>query len=164
MKKHTKEKTEGKVHFSWEAPDHPHGKKSKIWYIFAALAGGGLVFYGIQSESWIFSAAILLFAGTYALVHRHPPRHVHVKISEHGISFGRHHFEYHNLKNFWIVHEPPFVNKLYLRKHTKLHPDFYISLEDENPSEIHRFLVKKLREIPGRHEPFADIFARLFKF
>lgn len=148
---------------SWKAPQFAHHEKSLLWFLVAAAITAALVIYGLKTDGWTFSVAILVFAGTYYLVHRHAPPIVDVKISKFGIKIGRHVFPYSHLKSFWIVYEPPFVKKLYLRMDSKLRPDLFISLEDADPAEVRQILGIHLHEFTSRHEPFADVLVRLLK-
>lgn len=148
---------------SWKAPQFPHHEKSLLWFIVAGLVVFFLVMYGLRTDGWTFSVAILVFAGTYYLVHRHVPPTVDIKISKFGVKIGRHTFPFSHLKSFWIVYEPPFVKKLYLRMDSKLRPDLFISLEDADPAEVRQILSQYLNEFTGRHEPFSDTLVRLLK-
>lgn len=165
----TKHKFKHNIHafdkaiFSWRAPEYTHHAKSPAWFIIAGLAALLLVIYGLKTDGWTFSVAIIVFAGTYYLVHRDAPKTVEVKISKFGVKIGRHVFPYGNLKSFWIVYDPPFVKKLYLRMASSFQPDVFVSLEDADPAEMRRLLNTHLSELKGHHEPFSDTLVRLFR-
>lgn len=147
----------------WQAPEYAHHEKSARWFAIAALAALLLVIWGIQSNDWTFSIVVIVFCGTYYLLHRHRPQIVRVKISRFGVKFGRHVYPFSHIKGFWIVYQPPFVKRLYLRVSGKLHPDIFISLEDEDPSRVRKILLEHLDELKGRHEPLSDCLIRLFR-
>jgi hypothetical protein len=148
---------------TWKAPEYIHHEKSPIWFLVAGLIALFFVIYGLKTNGWTFSVAIIVFAGTYYLVHRHTPPLVEVKLSKFGAKIGRHVFPYSHLKSFWIVYEPPFVKKLYLRSASAFRPDIFVSLEDADPVEVRHILSKYLTELRGRHEPFSDTLVRLFR-
>lgn len=148
---------------SFQAPEYIQHQKSALWFVVAALIGAALVFYGLATDGWTFSVAILVFAATYYLFHKEKPPVVTVKISKMGIKVGRHIFPYTSIKNFWIVYDPPLVKKLYLRMRARVQPDVYVSLEDVDPAELRHALSGHIKEAHGRTEPFADVLARLFK-
>ncbi|MBI2638648.1 hypothetical protein HYW83_03600 [Candidatus Peregrinibacteria bacterium] len=152
-----------KALLTWRAPEYTHHEKSPIWFVVAGLIALLLVLYGLKTDGWTFSVAIIVFAGTYYLVHREAPKTVEVKISKFGVKIGRHVFPYSNLKSFWIVYEPPFIKKLYLRMASSFKPDVFIALEDADPVEVRRLLNTHLNELKGRHEPFSDTLVRLFR-
>lgn len=148
---------------TWKAPQFAHHEKSLLWFVIAGLVAFLLVIYGLRTNGWTFSVAVIVFAGTYYLIHRHAPPIVDIKISKFGVKIGRHTFPFSNLKSFWIVYEPPFVKKLYLRMDSKFQPDIFISLENADPVEVRRILGTYLHEFTGRHEPFSDVLVRLLK-
>ncbi len=152
-----------KAIFTWYAPEFAHHEKSSLWFLVAGLIALALVIYGIETDGWTFSVAIIVFAGTYYLIQRHRPPIVEVKLSKFGVKIGRHIFPYSQLKSFWIVYDPPFVKKLYLRMASTFKPDVFVALEDGDPVEIRRILNMHLSELRGRHEPFSDTLVRLFR-
>ena len=147
----------------WKAPEYTHHEKSIAWFIAAGLVVMLLVIYGLETNGWTFSVAILVFAGTYYLFHRHKPELVDIKISKVGIKIGKHAFPYNHIKHFWIVYNPPFAQKLYFRMQSKFHPDIFINLDDACAAKAHCILASFLEEAKGRHEPFSDTLARLLK-
>lgn len=147
----------------WEAPEFEHNEKSTLWFIIAGLVVAALVFYGLSTDGWTFSVAILVFAGTYYLLHREKPEIVDIKISKAGVKIGRHVFHYSHLRNFWIVYNPPFVQRLYIKSTSKFHPDIFVSLGDMNPTTVKNILKEHMPELKDKHEPFSDVLVRIFK-
>lgn len=148
---------------TWRAPEYLHHEKSKLWYLIASLILVGLVWYGLSSNGWTFSLAIIVCAGTYYLFQHHAPAIVDIKVSGVGVKVGRHKFPFSGIKGFWLVNEPPHANKIYLRMQSRVHPDIAISLDGANPVEVQRILSKYSREIKGNFEPFSDTLVRLFR-
>lgn len=148
---------------TFRAPEYDYHEKSSMWY---AIAGGiALLFiiYGLKTDGWSFSLAVIVFAGTYYLVRRKAPPVVDVKITKMGVAIGDHKFQYSGIKGFWIVFEPPHVTKLYLRMAGRASPDISVSLKDTDPSEVRMALKKHARELEISTEPFSDTLVRLFK-
>lgn len=148
---------------TWKAHEHEHHEKSITWFIIAGFFALGMVIYGLKTDGWTFSVAILVFAGTYYLLYRHSPPFVDIKISKMGVKIGRHIFPYDQIKGFWVIHNPPFVNKLYLKMVSRFHPDIFVSLEDADPAAIRQNLMTHVKELKGRGEPFSDTLVRLFR-
>lgn len=166
-KKHEKKKLNqhafDKAIIKWRAPEYHQHEKSTLWFAIAGLVGAALVYYGLKTDGWTFSIAIIAFAGAYYAVHRKRPPVVEAKISKMGIKVGHHVFPYSNLKHFWIVYNPPFVKRLYFREVSRLRPDIFVSMENADPAEIRNILREHMAEIEGRHEPFSDVLVRLFR-
>lgn len=148
---------------NWKAPEYAHHEKSVLWFIIAGLIALALVIYGLYSSSWTFSLAIVVFAGTYYLIVREKPPVVEVTISKIGMKVGPHIFPYSHIRGFWIVYKPPFVQKLYLKMTSKLHPHIVVLLENADPTEVQRALASFIDELKGLDEPFSDVLTRLFK-
>lgn len=147
----------------WQAPQYLAHEKTALWYGVAGFVALLLIWYGLATDGWTFSLAILIFAGTYYFVSHQEPPVVTVKISKLGIHIGRQMFHFSELKGFWIVYDPPSLKRLYLRSHHRLHPDVFVALENTDPAELRAILKKHLPEFHGFHEPFSDTLVRLFK-
>lgn len=152
-----------KALLTWRAPEYHQHEKSAWWFIIAGMAAAVLIFYGIKTDGWTFSIAVAVFAAVYYLMHREQPPIVDVKISEAGVKVGHHIFPYSHLKYFWIIYDPPFVKRLYLRETSRFHPEVFISLEDTNPAQVRAVLSRHTEELKGKHEPFSDSLVRLFR-
>ncbi|MBI4994607.1 hypothetical protein HZC21_03115 [Candidatus Peregrinibacteria bacterium] len=152
-----------KAVFTWSAPEYIYHKKTALWFIVAGFVAIALVIYGLMTNGWTFSVAIIVFAGTYYSFYKHAPQNVEVKISRVGVKIGRHLFPYGKLKSFWIVYDPPLVKRLYLRTTSRLHPDIFISLQHADPSKIRSILKEHILEKENGSEPFADALVRAFK-
>lgn len=148
---------------SWRAPEHSYHEKSKRWFLIAGIFIILLIIYGILTDGWTFSVAVIVLAATYYLFYRNQPAIVDVKISNIGIKIGPHLFPYSLLRGFWIVYDPPHVKKLYIRTVSAFHPDISVPLDDVDPAEVRRILGKHLEEFKGRHEPFSDSLTRLLR-
>ena len=167
----TKNKKETKINsqlfdeavLSFQAPEYVQHEKSLAWYIVAGVVAFALVYYGLATDGWTFSMAIIVFAGTYYLFHKDAPPIIAVKISKMGVKIGRHIFPYSQIKNYWIVYDPPHVTKLYLRMTSRIHPDIYVSLNDADPVEVRHALTGHVKEAKGVREPFTDALTRLLK-
>lgn len=163
-KKQESKKAEfGKVLLSFKAPEYAHHEKSAVWFIVAGIIILLLVYYGLATNGWTFSVAVLILTGTYFLFNREKPTVVPIEFSDAGVKIGKHEVLFNNLSGFWIVYDPPYVKKLYLRSASRLYPDIFVSLDNANPVRVKQLLSKHLVELKGKHEPFSDTLVRLFK-
>lgn len=163
MKKRNHKRGFEKALISWHAPEYPHHEKSLLWFLIAALIIGILVFYGLETNGWTFSIALIVFAGTYYLIYRHKPRMVEVKVSGFGVKIGTQSIPFSSIKHFWVLYDPPHLKRLYLRMSSRFYPDIFVSLEDIDPANLRRLLSAYIKELEGRHEPFSDTLVRLLK-
>lgn len=148
---------------SWKAPEYAHHEKSILWFVIAGIVLTGFIVYGLLTDGWTFSIALVVFAGTYYLFHRETPKIVDVKISKAGVKIGRHSFPYSHMKGFWIFYDPPHVKKLYLRINSHFHPDISVSLEDVDIATVRQTLKQQTQELPEKREPFSDTLVRVLK-
>lgn len=148
---------------SWKAPEYTHHEKSGLWFIIAGAVLLFFVIYGLLTDGWTFSIALVVFAGTYYLLHRETPKIVDIKISKVGIKIGRHTFPYSHMKGFWVFYDPPLVKKLYLRINSHFHPDISVSLGDADISAVRQTLKQHTQELPEKREPFSDTLVRVLK-
>lgn len=147
----------------FHAPEYLYHEKSALWYVAAGLVLLLLVLYGLKTEAWSFSVALLVFAGTYVLFQEKRPAILPVEISNFAVTIGPHTFPFGQLKSFWIVHKPPHVSRLYLQPLSRFTPHIFIQLTDAQASEVRAFLKEHLHEAAGRQEPFSDALARFLK-
>lgn len=159
----TRRRTKDEVLLAWSAPEYPHHEKTSRWFIVALVIVGLLVIYGLMTDGWTFSVAMLVFAGTYYVTHRRAPPVVDVVVSRTGIKIGQHIFPYTQLKGFWVLFNPPSVHRLYIRVQGKFHPDIFVDIGESDPAEIATVLNKYLKEIKGMEEPFGDTVVRLLR-
>ena len=152
-----------KALLSWIAPEYPHQEKSWLWFAVASVVLALLVLYGLFTDGWTFSMAVLVFAGTYYLLHRETSPLVEVKISRVGIKIGIHIFSYSQIRGFWILYDPAYVRRLYVRMQSRFRPDVFVDLGATDPAELREILAKHIKELKGLDEPFGDLVVRLLR-
>lgn len=148
---------------AWIAPETIIHQRGPIWKIVTGLLVLAVIAWGIYSGAWTFSLAIGVFAIAYYIIHLEHPKAIEIKISEIGIKVGYRKFSYSQIKAFWILYDPPYVQTLSIRVHGQITDDITIQLYDQSPAEIREFLMTKIPEMEGQTEKLSDIFLRLFK-
>lgn len=148
---------------SWIAPEtvrHQHGPVWKVimGLIVLAFIGGG-IYYG----AWTFSLAMGAFVLAYYVIHLDHPKAVEIKISEIGIKIGYRKYSYSQIRAFWLIYDPPFVQTLNIRVSGQYVSDLTIQLGSGSPAAVREFLIGKIPELEGQSEKLGDIFLRLFK-
>ncbi|MBI5754105.1 hypothetical protein HZA40_03115 [Candidatus Peregrinibacteria bacterium] len=148
---------------SWIAPETIIHERGPIWKIFMTIAVLAVIAWGIYSGAWTFSLAIGIFAVAYYIIHLEHPKAIEIKISDIGIKVGYRKYSYSQIKAFWIIYDPPYVQTLNIRVSGHIIDDITIQLYDQEPALIREFLMSKVPELEGQTEKLSDIFLRLFK-
>lgn len=159
MPKQTKTKKEehGKVLASWTFPEFIQYQRGMGWYIIIGLVGIGLLIWTILTANFLFALIIILVAIITLLHSRRQPAKIAIQITEDGIKVSSKFYEWGDLKNFWIIYEPPEVKTLYINSKSNLTPPLSVPLEEENPVEIRKILLTWLEEdLTQDHESATD--------
>lgn len=154
----------GQVHASWDFPEFIQVKRSQTWYLVVSVIMVLLVVYAVYSANFLF--AVILVLSAFILIYQHfqAPRKVPAIIGEDGIIIDRAFYPYKELKGFYIIYEPPQIKFLYLEFRNKLQKNLAIPLEEQNPLEIRKALLKYLKEnLTIDEEDFNETFSRLLK-
>jgi hypothetical protein len=153
-----------KAVFSWIAPEYLQHPKTVRWWVIAAA----VLFLSIIAEAltgnWTMLLATVVFAGVYYYVHNfRPPRHTKINISELGVKIGHRKIPYGDIECFWIIYNPPFTKRLFLRVKNQLISDLVLELENQDPLAVKIYLEKHLSEVTGMREGFTDLLLKLLK-
>lgn len=148
---------------SWIAPETIRHERGPIWKVVMSIVVLALIGGGIYYGAWTFSLAISAFILAYYLIHLEHPKAIEIKISDIGIKIGYRRFTYSQIKAFWLIYDPPFVQTLNIRVAGHYVSDITIQLGDQSPATIREFLMTKIPELEGQSEKLSDIFLRLFK-
>ncbi len=147
----------------WMAPEFIRYKRGWVWYTMTTLVIGALIYYAYATGS---VTMILVCASIYIVLllqHTRHPKLVEAVISTYGIKFGKKKLPFSQMKEFWILHEPPYLDELHLKTGERMHPELVISLRGTDASMVRDLLSKQLPELEGKHEDFLDILIRLFR-
>ena len=95
---------------------------------------------------------------------RKDPSEVQILILEDGMIIGEKFIEYKEIKEFYIVYQPPTIKNLYIQPKNQLKPRIAIPLEKQNPVEIRELLLKYIDENLEKEEiPTSESISRLLK-
>lgn len=155
----------GKLLTSWDFPEFQKYHRSKIWYLIMGLILIGLVAFAISTQGYLFLGIILLYIFIYYIRAKRDPLNLQIQIFEDGIQISDNTFyEWKEIKQFWIIYEPPEVKNLYLEFKTGFKPSITISLENQNPIQVRKILLEYLMEDTDQeNESFSDGFSRLLR-
>lgn len=154
----------GKVLVSWSFPEYPIYQRSVGWYLGMGLLGGFLVLYAVFTANFLFAVIIVLVALIIFVHSSNKPEIVNFEMTEDGIGLGESFYSHKNIKNFWLVYEPPEVKKLYFEFKSGWRPHLSVPLGNQDPVRLRKTLLQYLTEdLSRQHEPFSDQLGRLFK-
>jgi len=159
----TVEVDHGQTYFAWSFPEFNQHERSKRWYIWAGVAILFLLIFSIYTADYLF-AIIVIISSLIILLFQRSSNRVEFKITEDGVIVNNNFFDYQELKNFYIIYQPPEIKSLYFESKSILRPRIPVSLEDQNPVKIREVLLKHLEEdLEKEKEPISEQFSRMFK-
>lgn len=161
--KQKKEDDHGEVFFNWQFFEFPQYEREKSWYVWGGIIVGLLLVYSIITINFLFGL-IIIISTLIVLMFQRSNNEVEFKIAEDGILVNQKFYDYKEIKNFYIIYEPPEVKTLYFEPKSIFQPRLPISLETQDPVKIREVLLQYLSEDLDREdEPVSDQASRLFK-
>lgn len=151
------------VIFEWKAPEYLQYHKGNKWFVVFSLIVGLFGMYALVMKDYLFATAILLFGVVYCMTHRDKPEEVSIGLSKLGIKIGDRVYPYEQIKAFWIIYNPPYVQTINFRLAKKFLPDIEIYLHGQNPSQLREFLGHRIPEWVNRQETFTETLIRLMR-
>ncbi|MBU0981485.1 hypothetical protein KKC94_02215 [Patescibacteria group bacterium] len=151
------------VWMKWYSPEFTRYERGPIWFFIAATIDAGLLAYAFYTHSWSMILVFALLPLLIVLEHRKKPKMLEVIISPYGIKFGSTKLAFSEIKRFWILHDPPYLNEIRLLTNRKTHPEIVIPLQNLDPSPIRTLLVTQIPEWEGKQESFLDLIIRILR-
>ena len=148
---------------SWYSPQYIRFRRGLIWYVIAGLVNASLLGYAIWAGTWSMALVFALLPVVFLIEHRNKPEVVEVIVSQYGIKFGIFQVPFSDIKNFWILHDPPYVDELHILTNQRWHPEITIPLVGADPTVIRQYLVTQIPEWEGKKQSFIDVVTRIFK-
>jgi hypothetical protein len=154
----------GEIIFHWTVKEYETPERNKRWYMAMGVVGALLVAYALITANYLFSLLIILFAIILFVHDMVEPIDVDFAITQTGIIVGKKYYTYSELKNFWMIYNPPQVKNLYFSMDSFLRHRIQIPLLDYDPRPIRDYLNQFLQEdLEQEDEPVSDRVTRLFK-
>lgn len=123
----------------------------------------GILTFGVLTRTITLTIAFLVFVAVYWLMHHKEARPIEAAITKYGIRYGDDFFSFGEIKEFWIIHKPPFVADLRLHVSRKWHPFVTIHIFGQDPVVLRALISPHVKEIRGRDESTVDILARALR-
>lgn len=154
----------GEIIHEWTVEEYDRHQRGLLWYVLMISVGMILVIYGFVSNNFLFSLIIVLSAIILFIQSYQAPAQVMFRITELGVLLGNRFYNYSELKNFYIIYQPPEVKTLFIEPKSGLRPVLRIPLLDQDPLDIRDAMTTFMEEDFEREaEPFTDLFARRWK-
>ncbi len=148
----------------WTILEYEQHERNLAWYVIMGLAGLFLVGYGLLTGNFLFALIIILFAIILFLRSHQTPNQVLFQITELGVVVGSRFYPYTELKDFYIIYNPPAVKTLFLNPNSIMRPILHIPLLDKNPVEVKHSLRAFLPEdLEKEKEPISEEIGRSWK-
>lgn len=148
---------------SWKAAEYLRTPKGWLWYLIAGSINLALLAYAWWTASWTMGIVFVVLPIVFLLEHSKKPKQVEVRISAYGIQFGQIKLAYSQIRAFWILHEPPYVDELHLATENRLHPEVTIPLMGVDPTLLRQYLVTQIPEREGQKQSLLDILVRFLR-
>ena len=155
----------GQVLASWPVDEYERHERGPLWYLFFGVLGAAGLIYAMVSQNFLFAVIIIMFGVIIGLSSMREPRQMDFVVTEIGVGVGHQFFAFKDLRNFWILYDPPEVKNLYFEFRRSLRPHLAVPLYDIDPIEVRELLLDFLDEDLDldKEEPLADFFGRMFK-
>ncbi|MFA5273091.1 MAG: hypothetical protein WC353_02925 [Candidatus Peribacter sp.] len=145
---------------SWTAPEKPPHNRGMRWYLCAGLFAALLLAYAVYTQAWTFAFVIVLLALIYGLMHSKPPITHTVQISSQGLQWDRHLYPWSDLRSFWMLQGPGYVE---LRIGRNNRSDLIVQTGDCTPADIASVLSQFITPVFDRRESILDYLIRICK-
>ncbi len=154
----------GKILDEWQFPEFVKYQRNRRWYIIAGISVALLLIYSAFTANILFAMIIIIASIIFIINQKRDPKMISFKISEEGIVVDETLYEWPEIKNFWIIYEPPKVKNLYFEFKSLLLPRLPIPLQDQDPIKIREVLLDYIDEdIEREGEPISDGISRTLK-
>lgn len=147
---------------TWNAPVTPHHRRTKRWYIIAAVIIALCVAYGWYVDSIPFAVVAVLVGVIYALLHKHAPPDRTIVLTSEGVTLGRRMAEWSDLAGFWILHTSEY-DELHFVSRKPRTADLVIQTGTQSTETLRAILQTRLPELTDRKERILDTFIRICK-
>lgn len=150
--------------YSWTFKEYEKHERSARWYWVMSVLGLALVVYAVLTQDFLFAIIVVLFAIVIFLQDKNEPLEIPFAIVQTGIILGNKYYRFSELKDFWVIYNPPEVKVLYFGLKNVIKHRLSIPLGDMDPRPIHEYISRFVTEnLEEEDEAFSDKMGRLLK-
>lgn len=143
----------------WSAPEFEMFEQNKKRLSYIALVLLAIIVYATFTNNPIMAIVFVLIGIVAYMQMNKEPRILNFQIVPEGILAGNELYEFENIRSFWIFYDPTYKKVVSLHIKSYLTPFVHIPIQDEDPVEIRRILLKYIPEIKQEHN-LAEILER----
>lgn len=154
----------GNILMTWEVEEFETHERGLLWYFISAIVGIAFLIYALATQNFLFAVIVIMFGIIIGLSSLREPQRMSFVMTDVGIGIGQQFFPFKELKEFWILYEPPEVKNIYFEFKRAIRPHLVVPLYDVSPLDVRETLLDFVDENPEDHdEPLTDLFGRLLK-
>lgn len=151
------------VFFEWTVPSRVQHQRSVVWYGVATAIVIGLLLFSISTTNFLFGVMIVLVIFIVVIHESKPIRDVAIALTNKGLIIDRHLYQYKDFASFYIIYEPPYVQKLIFERNV-LNGPIVFDIATQEPHEIRNFLLTVVPENTEKEdEPTSEWLSDVFK-
>lgn len=154
----------GDIVYEWWVKEYEQHDRSRRWYIVMGALALFCILYGMFTNDYLFALIIVLLGIILYLHELQEPLMVYFAITQTGIILGKKYYRFGELKNFWVLYNPPIVKNIYFSLDNAIKYRLVVPLLDFDPRPIREYLGQFIDENTEiEEEPFIDQLARVLK-
>ena len=146
----------------WSALEFETQEREKRWYLYAAFIFIAIIGYAVYKDSPVMAITFILIGVILYINLNKDPKVIEFGIVKEGVVAGNQLYGFDNIKSFWIFYDPPYEKTLSLHTVSHFLPIIHIPLDQENPVEIRKILVRYISEVKQNHG-FIDHLEKILK-
>ncbi len=155
----------GKILIKWQVPEFEKQERTTLWYAIAVLIAILMLVFSFYTKNIAFAIIIIITAFIVIMHDGVEPEMVDFKISTEGVIIGKRFFDYDAIKHFFLIYKPhQNIKNLYFEFNNPLTPRLTIPLDEQDPLQIRKTLLKYLSEDLERvNPPISEQIAKILK-
>jgi len=146
----------------WQSHLNQDYERGDKWYLYAGAVLLGLIIYGIVTNQWSFSVALLVFGGVYYFVTHQETPVIKVKLTSDGLKIGERVYPFTEIKTFWIEYNPPYFQNLHLVLKNSYKQEITVQVHQVNIADLRTVLSRYLPEWKERNKSFTESIIQSF--
>jgi len=149
---------------TWEFIEYEEHQRGRLWWLVLMTVSAALLIFALLTANYLFALIIIMVVAIILFRHYHEPEMLSCELHTGGVRVGSQEYDWSEIKNFWLVYEPPTVKSLFIVFKSALKQPMTVPLSDQNPLEVREFLGKYLEEdLEKETEPTSEALSRLLR-
>lgn len=151
------------IFLEWTVPSRIAHERGFRWYLVATVLALALLVYSVFTANFLFGIMIILVALIVIINDAKPVQDVVVAVSNKGLVVGGQIYRYNVFQSFYILYEPPRLQKLILER-GGIRGELTFDIVGQDPVVVRELLLQVIPEnLEREDEPLADLFQKWFK-